>query len=65
MISVGSLVDIADMLGVSRPADGVPLDDPQWRAIMAVLRAKLNVPRLASCFKIRYDSGLQRRWSGR
>lgn len=65
MISVGSLVDIADMLGVDRPADGTALDDPAWRKLMAVLRAKFNVPRLASCFKIRYSTGVQRRWSGK
>lgn len=47
------------------PNAGTPLHDQAWRELMAKLRTRWSIKRLAVCFKSRDETGLQRRWSGR
>ena len=46
------------------PSAGTPLHNAEWRELMAKLRTRWGIKRLAVCFKSRDEAGLQRRWSG-
>eukprot|EP00911_Craspedida_sp_UC1_P002828 UC1_evm3s2071 len=65
IISVGSLRELALAQGVAVPGDGVPLEDASYRQLLATLRSKWRVARLATCFKVRATdgTGTQMRWS--
>eukprot|EP01121_Diplochlamys_sp_Union-15-3_P005445 TRINITY_DN1577_c0_g1_i2.p1 TRINITY_DN1577_c0_g1~~TRINITY_DN1577_c0_g1_i2.p1 ORF type:complete len:538 (+),score=103.89 TRINITY_DN1577_c0_g1_i2:45-1658(+) len=63
ILSLVSLVELSQLHQLEVPPSGTGEEDPAWPKLLQQLQHKIGVNRLACCFKIRYPSGLQKRWS--
>ena len=63
ILSANSLCELAQLDGVPSAVSTVDEGDERWLTLMAELRARWGLRRLAVCFKRRNADGVQRRWS--